>query len=142
MSDNKRHVHAELMMQYAQDAMKTNEPWKLWEMFCFDREWRGLNEHPRWDIDKEYRRKPEIITVGKVSFPKPVNYNLVIGTTYYTPNLINNSKLHNVHENHKIFMWENDSFDFTALEQGLIHLTPSAAEEHYDAICRINYGQF
>ena len=25
-----KHIHADLMKQYAEDAMTTNEPWKLW----------------------------------------------------------------------------------------------------------------
>ena len=28
-----KHIHAELMKQYAEDAMTTDEPWKLWEAY-------------------------------------------------------------------------------------------------------------
>ena len=26
-----KHIHADIMKQYAEDAMTTDEPWKLWE---------------------------------------------------------------------------------------------------------------
>lgn len=32
------HPHAENMKLYAEDAMKTNEPWELWEV-CMRGEW-------------------------------------------------------------------------------------------------------
>ncbi|NHB94478.1 hypothetical protein [Photorhabdus cinerea] len=36
MSDNKRHVHADSMLEYAIDASKTDKPWELWEQLCSD----------------------------------------------------------------------------------------------------------
>lgn len=36
------HIHAEHMLQYAQDAMWTNTPWELWE-------WRRANSNELWD---------------------------------------------------------------------------------------------
>ena len=38
-----KHKHAELMMQYAQDAMETDKPWERWEVFIKD-SWRDLGE--------------------------------------------------------------------------------------------------
>ncbi|MEK9497103.1 hypothetical protein V2H77_11680 [Photorhabdus sp. P32] len=38
-----KHAHAELMLQYAQDALKTNEPWKLWETGN-GKDWYDLND--------------------------------------------------------------------------------------------------
>ena len=38
-----KHKHAELMMQYAQDAMETDKPWERWESFIKD-SWRDLGE--------------------------------------------------------------------------------------------------
>ena len=31
MSETKAHKHAALMMQYAQDAMETENPWERWQ---------------------------------------------------------------------------------------------------------------
>lgn len=56
-----KHPHAELMLQYAQDAMTTDKPWELWELCkSFDpylSEWRNLSTHPRWIEGNKYRRK-------------------------------------------------------------------------------------
>ncbi|WP_350304889.1 hypothetical protein [Photorhabdus viridis] len=79
MSDNKRHVHADAMLEYAIDASKTDEPWKLWEQLCADEEWRALTSNPWWHPGYVYRRKPDVITIGTVSFPKPVDYELKTG---------------------------------------------------------------
>ena len=28
-----KHIHADLMLQYAQDAMETDKPWERWEVY-------------------------------------------------------------------------------------------------------------
>lgn len=53
------HKHAELMLEYAKDAAKTNEPWKLWQVLLNDAtEWSSVSTHPVWVLSCEYRRKP------------------------------------------------------------------------------------
>ena len=55
-----RHKHAELMMQYAQDAMTTATPWELWEARAPRKhDWYTLKSDPCWSVDFEYRRKPK-----------------------------------------------------------------------------------
>ena len=56
-----KHIHAELMALYAQDAMETDKPWERWE-YCYhkDEDWMGCD---RFSIgfyaDTKYRRKPK-----------------------------------------------------------------------------------
>ena len=59
-----RHKHAELMMQYAQDAMEGDKPWVLWQFQrpCFDN-WNDCDYHPEWVTECNYRRKPKQHTV-------------------------------------------------------------------------------
>ena len=52
-----KHIHAELMKQYAEDAMTTGEPWKLWEYSEDEQRWFALNTCPNWHISLKYRRK-------------------------------------------------------------------------------------
>jgi len=55
-----KHVHADLMMQYAQDAMETDNPNERWEFFSkhFCR-WESIGQWaPCWDEEEQYRRKP------------------------------------------------------------------------------------
>ena len=52
-----KHIHAELMKQYAEDAMTTDEPWKLWEVYdVFSKKWRVCT-NLTWNPDCKYRRK-------------------------------------------------------------------------------------
>jgi len=53
------HKHAWQMLQYAEDAAKTSEPWKLWEFkHKNENTWDVLRVHPSWSEDSQYRRKP------------------------------------------------------------------------------------
>ena len=65
------HKHAALMLQYAQDAAETEEPWERWGYNHGDT-WQQCGKHPVWFVSSEYRRKPEIIKVGRHEFPKPI----------------------------------------------------------------------
>ncbi|MCC8386163.1 hypothetical protein GPY51_22545 [Photorhabdus laumondii subsp. laumondii] len=130
MSENKKHVHAELMMQYAQDAFKTYEPWKLWEQLCTDGEWRGLSSNPEWIIYSLYRRKSEMINIGKVSFPKPVDYELKIGEIYYVTFMS------------YMMRWSNCDEDYSYLKDKRVHLTVEATKQHEDALIKISRGEF
>ena len=53
-----KHIHAELMKQYAEDAMTTDEPWKLWEfLHPRNKTWDTMENNPIWDEGIKYRRK-------------------------------------------------------------------------------------
>ncbi len=53
--------HAELMLQYAQDAMVNEEPWELWERTTLAGEWETCLDHPMWRSGVDYRRKPQFV---------------------------------------------------------------------------------
>ena len=53
------HPHAEMMLQYAQDAMTTTEPHLLWQRFNEHQGiWKDFTGNPSWDASTLYRRKP------------------------------------------------------------------------------------
>ena len=54
---NDKCPHAELMLEYAKDALKYNQPWKLWECFTGG-PWSRLETHPKWHRHVQYRRRP------------------------------------------------------------------------------------
>lgn len=54
-----KHIHAELMAQYAQDAMETDKPHCLWQWKDRNHDWSDIFDHPSWHLDGEYRRKPK-----------------------------------------------------------------------------------
>ncbi len=53
-----KHIHAELMAQYAQDAMETDKPWELWECDSGKGWIEGLGPF-LFDPCYKYRRKPK-----------------------------------------------------------------------------------
>ena len=128
------HKHAALMLQYAQDAAETDRPWERWE-------WRGDGadefiacwQHPSWKLSYEYRRKPQVIRVGRHEFPKPITNELVNGVNYFYVK-IGNTRFE-VGES----SWTGNGQHQMRLESRRVHLTKEAAQAHADvlnAICR------
>lgn len=63
-----KHIHAELMKQYAEDASNYEFPYTLWQ-YNVSGEWRDLSKHPEWHYDHKYRRKPiEQLEMATLSF--------------------------------------------------------------------------
>lgn len=56
-----KHVHAELMAQYAEDAMETDRPWERWEVedSLAIGVWVTLSAAPVWKPSLKYRRKQQ-----------------------------------------------------------------------------------
>lgn len=52
------HMHAELMLEYAKDALKSKTPWENWQYSYDECNWYQLHENPDWSIITDYRRKP------------------------------------------------------------------------------------
>lgn len=129
------HKHAALMLQYAQDAAETDTPWERWE-------WRDINtnqfitcnQHPSWSLNGGFRRKPQVIRVGRHEFPKPITEVPEEGTVYWTIEVDGWNGFYVEH-----YKWRQNGEDESCIRQGLIHLTESAAQAHADvlnAICR------
>ena len=67
--EKKGHVHAELMLQYAEDAKTHAEPWELWQTKGDARIWWDCRTHPMWGKDTKYRRKTKTHFVHGVEIP-------------------------------------------------------------------------
>ena len=63
------HVHAELMAQYAEDAMTHAEPWKLWQYDTVVGSWTDCARSPSWTTNYEYRRKPKMKLIHGTEVP-------------------------------------------------------------------------
>lgn len=130
------HKHAALMLQYAQDAAETDTPWEQWEYKIegCNGEWLPvLNTHPDWNVNFEYRRKPQVIKVGRHEFPKPITNGLVNGVNYFYVK-IGNTRFE-VGES----SWTGNGQHQMRLESRRVHLTKEAAQAHADvlnSICR------
>lgn len=121
------HIHAALMLQYAQDASTTDKPWELWEYFS-DHEWDKLTGSPAWDEGTKYRRKPRTISIGKIDIPEPVREQLQNGEGYFVPAI--DCGYGCTHR----FSWRYDSTDNRLLKQGMVHLTEESAFSHAIAL--------
>ena len=131
-----KHIHAENMALYAQDAMETPHPWERWEFYNKPTEsWLSTTNHPAWVTDGQYRRKPKMLSVtlasGEVvSWPEPQRTELEYGDSYFyfVP----------THGDIVLKKWDCAPWDRSTLSNGCIHLTKEAAEQHAAALRKIN----
>ena len=119
------HIHAELMAQYAEDALETDKPWERWEFHHKRGEYQSLGSHPDWAVTREYRRKPKTILINGYKVPEPCRTPLKDDEVYWTLSLVRG-----VTSAH----WQNDNIDNVYLKNGFIHLTKEAAEKHFNAL--------
>ena len=127
------HKHAALMLQYAQDAAETDRPWERWEVKINNGEWCELNGNPNWVDDWGYRRKPQVIRVGRHEFPKPITRELNGGTDYFYVRV--GDTCFEVDSDN----WIGCDYDLMRFASRRVHLTKEAAQAHADvlnAICR------
>lgn len=126
--NKEKHIHAELMLEFAKDAMKSQNPGELWEYKEGELDWITLNHRmPIWDEETQYRRKIPPIIINGLEVPQPERKPLEERTTYYMPTLINNKGFTQSY-------WSGDPEDEIRLKRGLVHLTKKAAKLHADAL--------
>lgn len=120
------HPHAENMKLYAEDAITTNEPWKLWEVNRYGK-WRPLSKNPEWGTDRQYRRKPKPININGFEVPSPLRDLPNDGEICYIVNLAEDKVYATV-------WYSAHSFFKQWLKSGIIHRTKEAAEIHLKAL--------
>lgn len=132
-----KHVHADLMLQYAHDAQETDEPWGRWEWYVpATKSWETMTASPVWNTRTEYRRKPKMLSVtlsnGEiVSWPEPIKHITEINDKYFAVNH-KGFVLANVITNNNV----NITNEYITL--GLVHTNRDAAERHAYALYKIN----
>ena len=129
-----KHIHAENMALYAQDAQETETPWDRWQILI-NGKWEYLDWCFTFRPEHKYRRKPKILSVTlangeTVSWPEPHCTELEYGDSYFffVP----------THGDIMLKNWDCATWDRNTLFNGYIHLTKEAAEQHYAAIRKIN----
>ena len=67
-----KHIHADLMRLYYEDAMETDKPWRRWEYrYNKLKGWMSLEFcGPTWREDHEYRRKPQATSINGFKVPE------------------------------------------------------------------------
>ena len=124
-----KHIHAELMAQYAQDAMETDKPWKRWEFYSsIDQCWVSFEiNHPTWNSGTRFRRRPTTININGHEVPEPYRGEMTNGMYYYMPNFWDQS-------GYESYYWGSDHCDEIFKSKGLLHLTKEAARKHAEAL--------
>ena len=136
-----KHIHAELMALYAQDAMETDKPWERWEFYCenFCGQWEPCDFEITFYTNYQFRRKPKMITVtlanGEVvSWPEPLKLqNLELRKQYF---FIDADFV--IHETMWIKSCDTNLIVCGIIVCGMVHLTKEAAEQHAAALRKIN----
>lgn len=121
------HIHADTMAQYAEDAKKYNEPWKMWQYDHPDHAgvWIDCDSHPSWATDLVYRRKPRVIKIAQYEVPEPVREPLNPGQKFWAVNPFLGPRE---------FIWDGCTGTQHALESGFVHLSEEAATQYYEVL--------
>ena len=129
-----KHVHADNIVLYGQDAQETETPWDRWQI-DINGKWQDLGECFYFMPEHQYRRKPKTLSVtlasGEVvSWPAPHRTELEYGDPYFyfVP----------THGDIMLKKWDSAPWDRTTLSNGWLHLTKEAAEQHSHALFKIN----
>lgn len=129
-----KHLHADVMTQYAADAQRTENPWELWEHR--DRGetdgWRTLTGHPLWGNSKEYRRKPRTLEINGIKVAGPLREAPREGVKVYVPSLarIPFSPTPYVLE----YTWCDEEWHRRMLADGALYATPEEASNAAKAL--------
>jgi len=131
-----KHIHAELMIEYAKDWAETPYPWERWE-FCDGGAWERLTMHPRWNSQTKFRRKAKTITINGFEVPEPLSS--VEGLEYayivYAHALDMCAKI-------SVAIWAENYADelVIIIEKGLVHSTAENAQAHASALLSFTNG--
>ncbi|WP_340619302.1 hypothetical protein [Xenorhabdus siamensis] len=124
-----KHIHADLISEYARLAQITDKPWEHFEVRYLDR-WIPMYSKETFLSSKKYRLKPSTIEIGKYDVPEPVREPLEECDEYYCPD-INTFGTPDA-DSH---CWgESIGNDMARLSSGLIHLDRESAELHAKAL--------
>ena len=125
-----KHIHAELMIEYAKDWAETPYPWERWE-FCDGGTWERLTAHPCWSSQTKFRRKAKIININGFEVPEPLRSVEGLESAYivYAHTCDLYAKIHGT-------SWIGDYADDLKImiEKGLVHSTAENAQAHARAL--------
>ena len=121
-----KHVHADLMLQYAQDAQETACPWERWETLVHPNvRWIDLVGMPLWHVTSQYRRKRKTHIVNGKEVAAPLD-KVCEGDTVWKMKLTSPPWVYP-------YSVSNTSLCVEEIEFGLLFKTARDAQENFDA---------
>lgn len=118
-----KHVHADLIMKYAEIAQRDSKPWEYFQELISGT-WVNCQDHLCFYQNLNYRLKPRIININGFEVPEPLRSVPLDGTRYFIINLPDVEDM----------TWNNLSDEHEWLKTGIIHLTRENAEKHLEAL--------
>ena len=123
-----KHPFAKEMLEYAQDAQTTDEPWLLWEFDIKDNNsWLPIEYHPRWDTCMVYRRKPQTYMIGEIEVPLPLKVQPELYQEYFYVD-------YSIEYYVASHVWRGDEIDNFLFESGQVYLNKEDAKKVAEAI--------
>ncbi|OKP02588.1 hypothetical protein [Xenorhabdus eapokensis] len=123
-----KHIHADLIMEYAKLAQVTDKPWEYFEVLNDNADgWSSFAGEFYFNVARKYRLKPRAIKIGDIEVPEPVRYTPSRGTEYFVPITTRGTLCGGC-------VWFGDEFDLMMLKTGQIHLDKESAELHAKAL--------
>lgn len=137
-----KHPHAELMAQYAKDALETDTPYLYWQVQKKAKgKWYNLTQHPTWSVDDNYRTKR--VVWGGYSFTQPITVeeaqSLARRTICYVVDLTASDCC--PFALCKELSWSGKARDFDLVKRNIVHLTEINATRHAYALLKENSKQ-
>ncbi|PHM56695.1 hypothetical protein Xsto_04142 [Xenorhabdus stockiae] len=139
-----KHIHADLISEYARLSHITDKPWEYFEWWSFHKnKWESLSreELVGFHSDYKYRLKPRTIKIGECDVPEPEREAPKAGTIYYIPN-IGYVKTEPCKYSYSYEWGENEDcviYEIAHLENGLVHLDRKSAELHAKALISLTH---
>lgn len=129
-----KHPHAELMAQYANDALETDKPYLLWQVKKNGKgNWVNLTQHPTWSINDLYRTKKIVWDI--YCFTQPVTrkeaQRFKAGLVYFAVDL---NKIARVSSH----VWSGSESDFNRVDRNIVHLIRGSAYNHAVVLSLLN----
>lgn len=87
------------------------------------------------ESEYQFRLVQEMLTVGNISFPKPVSEPPELGTEYWIAD-----PSHGYYATTVPIFWNDDSQDRIYLKRGLVHVSRENAIEHAKALIKLSGG--
>lgn len=119
-----KHVHADLIMKYAEIAQQDHKPWEYFQVSYNSVEWVDCLQELQFSSKHNYRLKPRTININGFEVPEPLRNIPSCGTRYF---LIELPTVQNM-------TWTDYDDELDWLKLGLIHLTRENAEKHLEAL--------
>lgn len=118
-----KHVHADLMMKYAEIAQRDPKPWTYFQVSDDSVKWFNCVQEVQFLSKNNYRLKPRTINVNGFEVPEPIR-QMSVGNIYY---IVKTPFVEGITCN-------SEPYETQLISSGVVHLTRENAEKHLEAL--------